>query len=162
MAWLQIVKLLSLALFLELILYCPTAISTEVSDKIEDIGSRQKKLLVNASFELWSKIRKNEVEIVGSLSQIKSKINSELMTLGPCSSDLLEEYFSDVAIVRRKKSSLYLNCVTASPKFDKKFPTVSVFPRSRTISERSLRDYWQPNPVRREWWSCLTSVQNIY
>lgn len=142
MARLQMVKLPLLAFFLELILCCSISIATEVSDKIGDIGSRQKKLLINASFEFWSKIRKNEVEIVGFLSHIKSKINRELMTLAPCSSDLLEEYFSDVTIVRRKKSSLYLNCVTASPEFDKKFPTVSVFPRSRdylrTVFKRLL------------------------
>ncbi|MBK9038812.1 MAG: hypothetical protein IPL83_06600 [Bdellovibrionales bacterium] len=142
MARLQIVKLLSLVLFLELILYCPIAISTEVSDKIEDFSSKQKKLLINASFEFWSKTRKNEVEIAGSLGQIKSKINSESMTLAPCSSDLLEEYFSDIAVLRRRKSSFYLNCVTASPEFDKKFPTVSVFPRSRdylrTVFKRLL------------------------
>lgn len=142
MAWLQIVRLILLAFFLELILCCSISLATNASGKIEDTGSRQKTLLINASFELWSKTRKNEVEIVRSLSQIKSKIRGESMTLGPCSSDLLEKYFSDIAILSRKKTSLYLNCVTASPEFDKKFPTVSVFPRSRdylrTVFKRLL------------------------
>lgn len=148
-------------LFLILVIGFPLFIS-EIPSLFGDSGKMKE---LKATVDRWARDHHARLEFGESEMTLEFPMNQLLdgkenkekriewskMIIPPCSSNRLRSYYFNLDVGKLSSSTLFLNCVTASPDFDRIVPTIGLFPRARdylkTVFKRLLMYETLPDRV---------------